>query len=84
MSQAAAVRRQVCRLDLTDSERHDLIRLMRRVLEDVETDKRSYRVLREGDPEHGRLVKDGQDITEHTYLDERAARRFLFLAELKP
>jgi hypothetical protein len=82
-SSQPASRRQVCKFELTDRERRDLLRLMHRVLEDVETDKNSYRILMPGDPNCGRLLKDGVDITEQTLLDEMAARRFLFLARLK-
>ena len=76
-------RKAMLTLALTDPERRDLMRLMYRVLEEIETDKRSYRVLVPSDPNQGRLLKGGEDITERTHLDERAARRFLFLARLK-
>lgn len=79
----SGVRRQTCHLALSDRERRDLLRLMHRVLADVEADKRSYRVLVPADPNVGRLLKDGEDITETTNLDEAAARRFLFLAKLR-
>lgn len=75
-------RRVALKLALTDPERRDLMRLMHRVLEEIELDKSSYRVLLQSDPHHGRLLKDGRDITDQTYLDETAARRFLFLARL--
>ena len=80
MSTETRSRRQVLHLALTDRERRDLMRLMHRVLDDVEADKDSYRVLAEGDPQIGRLVRNGEDITEQTNLDEAAARRFLALA----
>ena len=80
---ATPQRRQTCSLALTDPERRDLVRLMYRVLADIEAEKRSSRVLASGDPDHGRLVKDGVDITLQSNLDEAAARRFLFLARLK-
>jgi hypothetical protein len=59
------------------------MRLMHRVLEDVEADRRSYRIPAKNDPQHGLLVKDGQDITMLTSLDEAAACRFLRLARLR-
>jgi hypothetical protein len=80
---ATPQRRQTCPLTLTDRERRDLMRLMHRVLAEIEIDKRSYRVLVPTDPNRGRLLKDGEDITLQTNLDEAAARRFLFLARLK-
>lgn len=86
---AQQFRKQVCRLVLTDPERRDLMRLMHRVLEEVEMEKRSYRVLAHDHPLRGRVVKftaenpKGEDVTEQNLLDEAAARRFLFLARLK-
>jgi hypothetical protein len=82
-SSQQATRRQVCHLALTDPERRDLMRLMHRVLEYIEGEKIAYRVLAEGDPRAGHLLRDGEDITAQTLLDEQAARRFLALARLK-
>jgi hypothetical protein len=76
-------RKQVAALLLSDPERRDLMRLMHRVLAEIQADKNSWRVLVQGDPQCGRLVKDGRDITDQTYLDEEAANRFLGLLRLK-
>jgi len=70
------------KLALTDSERRDLMRLMHRVLREIEVDRSAYIVRAKGDPMRGRLVKDGEDITEQTNLDKIAADRFLDLARL--
>jgi hypothetical protein len=67
---ADTVRKQVCQLALTDPERRDLMRLMYRVLDEIE-------IIRTDS------YKDGSDIPEQALLDERAARNFLFLARLK-
>jgi hypothetical protein len=82
-TRARARVRRPFKFALTDLQRRDLMRLMHRVLEDVEADRRSYRILAKNDPQHGLLVKDGQDITMLTSLDEAAACRFLRLARLR-
>ena len=64
------------KLALTERERKSLKRLMYRVVDDVEVDKNSYRVLLKSDPQFGRLLKDGEDITDRE-IDEREARAFL-------
>jgi hypothetical protein len=68
--------RVVTMLALTQMERIQLHALLDRILEDVRGDKYSYRVGCPDDPQFGRLVRDGFDITELTLETERIANEF--------
>lgn len=65
------------RLALIDSDVKKLKRLMYRVLEHSEMEKRSFRIHCPTDPHHGRLLVDGDDITDQVFADEADARAFL-------
>lgn len=67
----------VTMLALTAQERAALRAIIHRVVEDVQMDKKSYLVRRPRDRDHGRLVRNGVDITELTYQTERVAHEFL-------
>jgi hypothetical protein len=63
-------------LALTLKERNALRCLLDRVIDDVAEDKKRY-ATPQGSPHHGRLVRDGHDITMMTFELERWAREFL-------
>lgn len=63
-------------LTLNGEECKKLKRLLHRCLLDIQSDK-CYRVAVRDDPEYGRLVRDGVDITDSVYREEQDARMFL-------
>lgn len=73
----AARARKAIQLDLCDHERRALKALMYGILDQVEVEKRSFRIHCPSDPHHGRLIDDGDDITDRIYATEAAARAFL-------
>lgn len=65
------------KLALTDRERRILKRFMYRLVDELQCDRNLYRVRCPEDPQFGRLVRDGHDITLQTERDDRDARMFI-------
>lgn len=61
---------------LTPEECHNMTRIMNYVLEEIEIEKRSFRVADPKDVQYRRIVRAGDDITDDLNSLEKIAKRW--------